>query len=310
MSIKLIFIGILFILSVINVYAYTVDDYQNIIFLHHSTGGNVYNEGNVHNWFDTYNIEQGTSFNIIDRAYPNSPYPWENYPYDYWNLWINDACNSADSDIECLNTLTQSYNVIIWKHCFPSSAILPDTGNPDITSSIKTSENYKLQYRALRDLMDSYPDTIFILWTLPPLHRLATNQYYAERATDFSTWQKTDFLTENGSHPNIYVFDFREIVVGVDNFLAYEYERSHSSGDSHPNTAANIVAGPIFGQFIVDSINDFIGNGTCNLPYDTAPACDNCINSNELGQTLNGWLNREISMSQLITNIKNWKSCS
>jgi hypothetical protein len=36
--------------------------------------------------------------------------------------------------------------------------------------------------------------------------------------------------------------------------LKYDYEGSHTGDDSHPNTAANQLAGPLFGQFIVNVI--------------------------------------------------------
>jgi len=182
---------------------------ERILFLHHSTGGNVYTQGHVADWFADYNTAHGTAYQFYQLNYPNTPYPWANYPYDYWNLWINGACDSNDPDIECLNTLTQNHEVIIYKQCFPGADILPDTGSPDVSSNRKSLENYKLQYRALRNLMDSYPDTVFIVWTLVPLHRMATNPETAVRAKQFVDWVKNDFLTEDAqSHPNIFIFDF------------------------------------------------------------------------------------------------------
>jgi len=83
----------------------------------------------------------------------------------------------------------------------------------------------------------------------------------AARATEFSKWLKTTFLTELKSHPNIYIWDFREIVMDPDtNFLKYEYESEHNIPDSHPNNTANNNAGPQFAEFIVDSIANFYGN--------------------------------------------------
>ncbi|EKD27623.1 MAG: hypothetical protein ACD_79C00653G0004, partial [uncultured bacterium] len=231
-----IILSILFFLFLTNVNAAN----ERIVFLHHSTGGNVYSQGGVAAWFTNYNSANGTAFQITERAYPNTPYPWNNYPYDYWNLWINGSCNSASSGIECMSTITQNYEVIIYKHCFPGADVLADTGTPSVSSSRKSLENYKLQYRALRTLMDSYPSKIFIVWTLAPRHRLATNAGNASRAKQFVDWVKNDFLTEDGkSHSNIYIFDFWNIVAGADNFLKYEYEGSHTGSDSHPNTLAN-----------------------------------------------------------------------
>ena len=164
--------------------------------------------------------------------------------------------------------LTQNYDVIIMKHCYPSSGVLPDTGSADPASSRQSLENYKAVYRLLRDKFDANPDTLFILWTLPPLHRLVEpsqgdKDSNAARATEFSTWMQTDFLTEGGEHPNIRIFDFRGLVVDpADNFLKYEYERSHDGSDSHPDDAANNDAGPKFAQFIADAGAAFFGSQT------------------------------------------------
>jgi len=236
---------------------------QEVVFLHHSTGYWLYDQGNVSDWINDYNLTNQTNYQITERFYPDTPYPWANYPYDYWNLWINDECDNSDPDIECLDKLSQDYDVIIFKHCFPGAQVLADEGNPSISSSTKSLENYKLQYRALRSLMDSYPDNKFIVWTLVPLHRLDTNAGNAARARDFVDWVKTTWLAEDGlSHPNIYLFDFFGYAAesnsnpenGQVNCLKYEYEKSHTDQDSHPNELANQTIGPIFAEFIVNTI--------------------------------------------------------
>ena len=112
-------------------------DGERIVFLHHSTGNNVYYDGKITGWFSNYNKANRTSFQITERFYPNSPYPWQNYPYDYWNLWVNGACNSNNANVECISTLTKKYDVIIYKHCFPGSHIEPDRGSPTLNSQIK-----------------------------------------------------------------------------------------------------------------------------------------------------------------------------
>ena len=116
--------------------------------------------------------------------------------------------------------------------------------------------------------MDQYPGKKFIVWTLAPLHRLETTTEEASRAREFVNWVKSSWLTEDGkSHPNIYIFDFFGLVAesnptpvnGKVNCLKYEYEKSHTIVDSHPNTLANTTVGPIFAQFIV---NTFKGQTT------------------------------------------------
>ena len=239
-----------------------------ILFLHHSTGGNVYTEGEVAEWIRNYNDNRGTDYHITARSYPDKPYSWSNYPYDYWHLWIDGACDNDEPGITCLEALAADYDVIIFKHCFPGADVLADTGSPAVSSDRKSLENYRLQYRALRNRMDSYPNTIFIVWTLAPRHRLATSPDNAARAAQFVDWVKNDFLSEDGEeHPNIFIFDFWGIaaepdaapVNGAVNCLKYIYERSHVDSNSHPNTLANETAGPLFAARIVEVVESFAG---------------------------------------------------
>ena len=238
---------------------------QKVLFLHHSTGSNLYNSGNVPEYIQEYNTNNSTNYQISELSYPNTPYSWNNYPYDYWNLWINGSCDNTNENIMCLDEMTKNYDVIIWKHCYPGASIQADNGNPDVTSSTKTLANYKLQYKALLNLMDQYPENKFIVWTLVPLHHNATNSDQAGRANEFVNWVKDTWMQEDGaSHPNVYIFDFFGNAAelssnpenGVQYCLKYEYERDHDGSDSHPNQLANETIGPVFSQFIIDVIED------------------------------------------------------
>lgn len=227
----------------------------NAIFLHHSTGAGVFFEGNVAVWIADYNNEHGTDLEITEFAYPDSPWGWENYPYDYWKLWVDGSCNNTQDNIQCLDKLCENYDLIIFKHCFPGAGIEAGNGNGDVTSPEKTLNNYKLQYRALLALFDQYPDNKFMVWTLAPLHRLATNSEQANRAAQFVDWVKNSWLTEDGNeHTNVFIFDFFGLVAeqnenpvnGQQYCLKYDYEGDHSGNDSHPNLLANETIGPIF----------------------------------------------------------------
>jgi len=236
---------------------------QSIVFLHHSTGANLYNSGNVASWFANYNSSHSTNYSISEMWYPTGVYNQFNDPVNYYKLWVTNLCANANYGAACLDTLAQSKDVVVIKHCFTSSNIVPDTGNPKIDSATLSQENYKLQYRALRVYLDARPNKLFIIMTLPPRHRLAsvtsgTAAETASRAAEFSNWVKNTWLSEDGqSHPNIKIFDLHSYLVGSDNFLRYEYEASHSVGDSHPNSKANQTVGPIFGQFIVDATSQY-----------------------------------------------------
>lgn len=228
---------------------------NNAIFLHHSTGAGVFFEGNVAAWIADYNNEHGTDLEITEFAYPDSPWGWENYPYDYWKLWVDRSCNNTQDNIQCLDKLCENYDLIIFKHCFPGAGIEADNGSGDVTSPEKTLNNYKLQYRALLELFDQYPDNKFMVWTLAPLHRNATDSEQASRAAQFVDWVKNTWLTEDGNgHPNVFIFDFFGLVAEQDEnpangqqyCLKYDYEGDHSGNDSHPNLLANETNGPIF----------------------------------------------------------------
>jgi hypothetical protein len=218
-----------------------------IIFLHHSTGGVIWG-GGVANSIASYNAAHSTSYQISERSFPSSAYPppsggWQNYPYDYWNIWIHGGGGGEPT----LETLTTQYNVIVWKHCFPVSNIDPDTGSASVSSSNKTLENYKLQYAALKTKMRSFPNTRFIVWTGSALIQSETTSANATRAQEFANWVKNTWDEKND---NIFVWDFRQLETEGGLYLLGKY----SAGDSHPNsTLANTIA-PYFAQRIVDVI--------------------------------------------------------
>ena len=55
----------------------TSSDETNIIFLHHSTGENIWN-GGVADWFDNWNQQNETSYNIEEIDFPTDEYGWQN----------------------------------------------------------------------------------------------------------------------------------------------------------------------------------------------------------------------------------------
>ncbi|NLU57133.1 MAG: hypothetical protein GXX12_06760 [Methanosarcina thermophila] len=220
-----------------------------VIYLHHSTGGVIW-EGGVQDTIEKYNAEHGTDYSITPLEFPKaSPYGWNNYPYDYWNIWVNHAGPSAYMEEPTLEMLTQTYDVIVWKHCFPVSNIVADTGSPDVTSSVKSLENYKLQYNALKEKMHEFPNKRFIVWTGAALVESQTNPAEAERAREFANWVKTTW-DEPGD--NIYVWDFRELETGGGLYLLPE--NAVSPSDSHPNSKFAASVAPLIGQRIIDVI--------------------------------------------------------
>lgn len=225
-----------------------------IILLHHSTGECVWN-GGVPAWFRAYNAANSTRYAIGEQKFPkDSPYGWENYPYDYWNIWVRNAGPKPFRQEPTLEILTARYDVIVFKHCFPVSSIEPDTGRPDVASSEKRIENYKLQYAALKRKMRAFPKTRFLVWTGAALVRNETDEAAARRAKAFCDWVRTTW-DEKGD--NIYVWDFRQLETGGGLYL----KAAHASGDSHPNERFSRTAAPLLCQRIVDVLRGR-GDGT------------------------------------------------
>jgi len=236
---------------------------MKIIFLHHSTGDRIW-QGGVPQWFERYNVENNTNYQIVEQVFPKkSPYGWNNYPYDYWNIWVNHA--GADSFMEepTLEILTREYDVIIWKHCFPVSNIQEYSGNLDINSQIKSIENYKLHYNALKKKMHEFPNVKFIVWTGAGLVQNTSlkskiksilegkwlNDDNVKRARSFFNWVKSEW---NEPGDNIYIWDFYELETEGNLYLKKEYAASPI--DSHPNIAFSRMAASYFVKRIVNVI--------------------------------------------------------
>lgn len=237
-------------------------DYNyKICFLHHSTGGNIWagnstgrnyfsEELTVPIWFMEYNKTNGTKYFIEDFKFPKSkPYGWNNYPYDYYNIWVKNAGDSPYMEEPTLEILTQKYDMIIFKHCFPVSNVAKNESEPDINSKKKTIENYKLQYEALKNKMHEFPNTKFLVWTGAALTKARTGEDRAKRAKDFFDWVKNDW---DIPFDNIYLWDFRELETEGELYLKNSYARKKK--DSHPNIRFCEKVAPLFAQRIVDII--------------------------------------------------------
>ena len=230
----------------------------NVLFLHHSTGNNIYN-GGVQQWFEKYNEGNPQKINFFQTYFPKGKkykffgYGWKNYPYDYYNIWVKHGDEKSFKGEPTLKTLTPLWDVIIFKHCFPVSAIIED-GKPDIDSPVKTLANYKLQYEALKKKLHEYPDTKFILWTGAALTEKATKPDRTERAREFFNWVKNEW-DEPGD--NIYIWDFYELETEGGLYLKNEYAASLTN--SHPNKEFSAKVAPLFCQRVVDVIKN---NGT------------------------------------------------
>jgi len=238
-----------------------------ILFLHHSTGSVIWKGGSksveikgirigaeydVPKWFKEYNVTKGTLYQISERIFPkDEPYGWQNYPYDYYNIWVKNAGDTAYMGEPTLEMLTKEYNLIIFKHCYPVSGLVSDTVNIDVNSQKKTIENYKLQYSALKQKLLQFPDTKFIVWTGAVMVKAQLSEANANLAKSFTDWLRTTWDTDND---NIYLWDFYELETEGGLFLKPEY--STAIDNSHPNEVFAQKVSPLFCQRIVDVIEN------------------------------------------------------
>lgn len=249
----------------------STDNEYKIHFLHHSTGLIVYQgarsslqvlghtliagKSDVPKWFDEYNKSHGTAYEISEQLFPKSkPYGWNNYPYDYYTIWVKHAGNQPYMEEPTLEILAKKYKMIIFKHCFPVGDISESLDNPDIDSPKKQIENYKLQYQALKRKMLEFPDTKFLLWTGAARVETETNRANAERSKAFFNWVRNEWDTAND---NIYLFDFESLETDGGMYLKNEYAQNPLN--SHPNKAFAKNIAPLFCQRIIDVIEN---NGT------------------------------------------------
>lgn len=235
---------------------------KKIIFLHHSTGYNVWigstnryvykltKKGDVQKYFNDYNRNNKTDYSVSERYFPKeAPYGWNNYPYDYYNIWVKNGGPDPYMKEPTLEILTKEYDVIIFKHCFPGSRILEDTGNPDINSDEKRMENYKLQYTALKQKMNEFPKNKFIVWTPAVNTKNQMTEDEAKRAAEFHKWM-TEEWNEEGD--NIFIWDFYQYE--TEGGLYLPDKNAYGPGDSHPSKEFSARVAPLFSQFIIDVI--------------------------------------------------------
>lgn len=219
-----------------------------IIFMHHSTGGNLIQQGGVREaltrlgyefWDHGYNDE-----GLVDAAGEATGSNWavpdDNTDPDGWHTIFSQPVTSPPT-----NTLSHmlTYDVIIFKSCFPTSDI----------QSAEQLEDYRRYYLDIRDVIDQYPDKIFIPFTTPPLVPTATSLENAARARQWAQYLTSEDYLEG--HPNLFVFDIFSQLADTQGYLRTEYRSDE--WDSHPNEVANRKLGRIFVQFVDQAIHDF-----------------------------------------------------
>jgi len=235
---------------------------KKVIFLHHSTGYNIWlgktnnylykltRTGDVQKYFNKYARINKTGYEISEMFFPKStPYGWNNYPFDYYNIWVKNGGSQPYMEEPTLEILTRDYEILIFKHCYPGSNIAEDTGSPDINSREKRLENYKLQYDALKDKMHKFPENKFIVWTPAVNTKNTMSEDEAKRTREFHEWMINEW-DEKGD--NIFIWDFYKYETEGGLYLADKY--AYSSNNPHPNVEFSARIAPLFASFIIEVI--------------------------------------------------------
>lgn len=257
----LIGVCILLVASLMPVQAQS-DEPVRIIFMHHSTGANLIAQGGVREafaalgyefWDHGYNGDgladpqgnaTGISYNVPgDNTDPDGWYETFQLPY-------------TDPPSNALSEMLQ-YDVIIFKSCFPSSHIVDQA----------MFDAYREYFLAIRDVIDQYPDKLFIPFTTPPLVPNETDAEAAARAREWAAYLTSDEYL--AGHPNIFVFDFFTLLADEDGFLRAEYRADE--WDSHPNEVANQAVGPVFVDFVAQAIEGFVPGEPSAQPVVAVP---------------------------------------
>ncbi len=228
-------------------------DFTNVIFLHHSVGRYIINQGRVRQrltaagfdfWDHDYNWEGLIAPDATRTGY-SYVIPDDNTdPDGLARLFAQPVYRRP---INAFSGLMQ-HEVIAFKSCFPTS---------DIASEAQLAQ-YKTWYLGMRDVMDQHPDRIFIVVTPPPLNPAATNAENAARARAFADWLTSEEFLDG--HANVFAFDLFDLLAEGDpsapdaNMLRADYREEE---DSHPNELANQTIGPLFADFIVESVQSY-----------------------------------------------------
>jgi hypothetical protein len=240
---------------------------DNLFFLHHSTGRNIIEQGQMRDVLAQYNQDHGTDFVFWDHDYNyiglredggdllgyNYGVPGDNTDPDGLHILWTTANSARDS-------ILANHQVIAFKSCYPASAIGSD-------AEIAQRQQW---YLDMRDVFDSHPDHVFVVLSQPPLHSLATNVEQADRARAFASWLVSDEFT--AGHPNVVAFDLFDLLAAPDdgsptrNMLRYEYELNHNGSDSHPNALANEAVGPLLMTVMADAARERTVTGAPDRP--------------------------------------------
>jgi hypothetical protein len=263
----------------------------SIIFLHHSVGGGLIDQGGLrllltargYQFYDHGYNEDGLTLPGGEKAGDTFNIPDDNTDPDGLARIFSETPDLSQTSHPVTSTDVLSrllgYDVIVFKSCFPASRIASDA----------QLEQYKQHYLAIRSEADQYPDHVFVALGMPPLDPWSTNPRDAARARAFTDWLNSpEFLA---GHENLFAVDLFALLAENDpskrdyNMLRADYrpndggavpkpkmmvkgavnsallfvgsERRLGEGDPHPNLRANQAIAPVLAQAIDAAVTSY-----------------------------------------------------
>lgn len=235
-----------------------------LIFIHHSTGENWLNDENgglaralqQNNYFPSDTNYGWGPDAIGDRT--DIPNWLEWFRTENTDRYMKALLQESEIRAPYERTLADpggENQIILFKSCFPNSALEGNPDDPPTPGSDLTVGNAKYIYNEILTYFKTRPDKLFVLITAPPLIDSAR----AKNARALNQWLVNNWLQENNyTLPNVAVFDFYNILTGPNNHHRFangviehvikdnrntEY---YPSEDDHPNRQGNQKAAQEF----------------------------------------------------------------
>jgi hypothetical protein len=228
------------------------DEVVKLVFIHHSTG---------ENWLTDGYGDLGRSLGENNYFVSDTNYGWgpeaigDRTDIPNWTEWF--ASENTTTYMEALFNETEQHSsytrnlsdpggenqIIMFKSCFPNSALEGSPSDPPGTYEELSVSGAKYVYNTILPYFSSHPEKLFIVITAPPL----SDSTYAENARAFNQWLLNDWLHENNyTINNVAVFDFYNILTGpnahhrlnngqIEHVIGAQNTTYYPSDDDHPS---------------------------------------------------------------------------
>ncbi|MBT7189188.1 MAG: hypothetical protein HN916_03265 [Anaerolineae bacterium] len=247
-----------------------------LIFIHHSTGENWLTDS----YGDLGRTLGENNYFVSDTNYgwgPNSigdrtdiPNWVEWFASEETPTYMNALFNESGQHSEYTRTLADpggENEIIMFKSCFPNSALKGSISDPPTPEGWLTIGNAKYVYNTILEYFVTRPDKLFIVITAPPL----SDPTYADNARAFNNWLKNEWLADYAGS-NVAVFDFYDVLTGPSGGNTLYYP----TGDDHPSAEGSRLATTEFIPALNAAYNRWQAGDTSVLPVDeeTAPSAE------------------------------------